>query len=81
MRFALPLADTKRTSYEQNMARQQRGEALEFSHSLQNQIGGQLKAGLTPAAFYWDYWDTQISLLKNYIPTFMATLAVKPELG
>lgn len=78
--FALPFADTEQTSYKQNMARQQRGEALEFSHSLQNQIGGQLEAGLTLAGFYEDYWDTQVSPLNDYMPISMATLAVKPEL-
>ena len=62
------------------MARQQRGEALEFSHSLQNQIGGQLEAGLTLAGFYEDYWDAQVSPLNDYMPTSMATLAVEPEL-
>lgn len=79
VRFALPFADTEHTSYEQNMARQQHGEALEFSHSLQNQIGGQLQAGMTIAGFYEDYWDTQVSPLNDYMPTSMATLAVKPE--
>jgi len=30
------------------------------------------------AGFYQDYWDTQITPLNDYMPTAMATLAIKP---
>ena len=56
VRFALPYADIESRSERQIMERQQRGEALEFSHSLEAQIGGQLDAGLLLAGFYEDYW-------------------------
>lgn len=79
VRFALPFADIEQLSHEQIMARQQRGEALEFSHSLQSQIGGQLEAGFMIAGFYEDRWDTQATPLNDYMPTSMATLAIKPE--
>ncbi|MDG1704691.1 MAG: class I SAM-dependent methyltransferase [Pseudomonadales bacterium] len=77
--FSLPFADIEQLSHKQIMALQQRGEALEFSHSLQSQIGGQLEAGLMIAGFYEDRWDTQATLLNDYMPTSMATLAIKPE--
>ena len=77
--FSLPFADIEQLSHKQIMARQQRGEALEFSHSLQSQIGGQLEAGLMIAGFYEDRWDTQATPLNDYMPTSMATLAIKPE--
>jgi SAM-dependent methyltransferase len=77
--FALPFADIDQLSHERIMARQQRGEALEFSHSLQSQIGGQLEAGLMLAGFYEDNWDTQATPLNDYMPTSMATLAIKPK--
>jgi hypothetical protein len=35
VRFALPYADIESMTEEQIMERQQRGEALEFSHSLE----------------------------------------------
>lgn len=76
--FSLPFADIEQLSHEQIVARQQRGEALEFSHSLQSQIGGQLEAGLMLAGFYEDRWDTQSTPLNDYMPTSMATLAIKP---
>ena len=78
VRFALPYADTESLTDRQIVERQQRGEALEFSHSLQTQMGGQLDAGLLLAGFYEDHWDTQATPLNDYMPTSMATLAIKP---
>ena len=78
VKFSLPYADIEQLSHEQIMARQRQGDALEFSHSLQSQIGGQLEAGFMLAGFYQDYWDTQITPLNDYMPTAMATLAIKP---
>ena len=53
-------------------------EALEFSHSLQAQIGGQIEAGLLIAGFYEDDWSDEATPLNAYMPTSFATLAVKP---
>ena len=78
VRFALPYADIESLTEEQIMERQQRGEALEFSHSLASQIGGQLDAGLLLAGFYEDHWNSQVTPLNDYMPTSMATLAIKP---
>ena len=79
VRFALPFADSEQLNKNDIIARQARGQALEFSHSLHTQIGGQLDAGLLPAGFYEDYWDTQATSLNAYMPTSMATLAIKPK--
>ena len=57
------------------------GEALEFSHSLDEQIGGQLAAGLVVAGFYEDHWSEEATPLNSYMPTSMATLAIKPAVG
>ena len=78
VQFALPYADIESLTEEQIMERQQRGEALEFSHSLESQIGGQLDAGLLLAGFYEDHWNSQATPLNDYMPTSMATLAIKP---
>jgi SAM-dependent methyltransferase len=48
---------------------------LEFSHSLNEQIGGQLEAGFLLAGFYE---DTQTSPIGKYFPAYIATRAVKP---
>lgn len=51
--------------------------ALEFSHSLNDQIGGQIDAGFVIAGFYEDGWTDEASRLNPYMPTFIATLALK----
>jgi hypothetical protein len=50
---------------------------IQFSHSLEEQIGGQLKAGFVLKELYEDYNAT--GLLKDYAPSFIATRAVKPR--
>ena len=59
VRFSLPFADTEHLGDAEIKKRQAEGRALEFSHSLQTQIAGQLDARLLLAGFYEDHWDTQ----------------------
>ena len=51
-------------------------EALEFGHSLSDQIGGQLEAGFVITHFYEDYLGNS-SLQDKYLPLFFATRALK----
>ncbi len=53
------------------------GETFEFSHTLGEQIGGQIEAGFMIGGFYEDWWTDEARLLNKYIPTFAATKAVK----
>ena len=53
------------------------GIALEFSHSLDDQIAGQIDAGFIIAGFFEDKWDSEATPLNAYMPTSMATLAIK----
>ena len=50
----LPYSDVENLHAKKLRARMERGEALEFSHSLNDQIGGQLEAGFLIAGFYED---------------------------
>ncbi|WP_270180753.1 class I SAM-dependent methyltransferase [Alkalihalobacillus sp. CinArs1] len=51
-------------------------ETLEFGHTLEDQIQGQIDAGLMIAGFYEDdFGGTR--LIDNYIKTFIATKAIK----
>ncbi|MCL1992737.1 MAG: class I SAM-dependent methyltransferase [Spirochaetes bacterium] len=50
--------------------------AIQFSHTLEEQIGGQLKAGFILKELYEDFNNS--GFLKDYAPTFIATLAKKP---
>ena len=50
-------------------------DGVQFSHTLEEQIGGQLKAGFVLKDIYEDYNNSGV--LKDHAPTFMATLSVK----
>jgi SAM-dependent methyltransferase len=51
--------------------------SLEFSHSLEDQIGGQCDAGLSVTGLYEDGWDEESSALHRWMPIFIVTRAVK----
>jgi SAM-dependent methyltransferase len=76
VRYSLPYSDaTSRTEVE--LGRQmERREPLEFSHTLEEQIGGQVEAGFLISGFYEDrHRDDPIAA---FMPTFVATRAIKP---
>lgn len=52
------------------------GEPLWFGHSLDDQIGGQIKAGFAITGFYEDRWK-ELSALGDYIDLMIATRATK----
>jgi hypothetical protein len=52
---------------------------LEYSHTLDDQIGGQIEVGFLIAGFYEDRSsEDDDDLLSEYIPIFIATRAIKP---
>lgn len=53
------------------------GDGVQFSHTLDEQIGGQLKAGFTLKALYEDRDREGGSEIRKYYPQYFATLAVK----
>ena len=54
-------------------------QPLEFGHTLEDQIGGQLDAGFVITGFYEDrYPDRVADPLSRFIASFIATRAVKP---
>ena len=74
--YSLPYSDaTSRT--EEELGRQmERREPLEFSHTLEEQIGGQIEAGFLISGLYEDrHRDDPIAA---FMPTFIATRAIKP---
>lgn len=51
-------------------------EALEFGHSLTDQIGGQLDAGFILTGIYEDNWGGE-NKIDDFFPSFLATRATK----
>jgi SAM-dependent methyltransferase len=75
VRYRVPYSDVVQLPPEELAARIEAKEALEYGHSLDSQIGGQIAAGFSIAGFYEDV--SGFDLLDPYIKTFIATLALK----
>ncbi|HSK72038.1 MAG TPA: class I SAM-dependent methyltransferase [Pyrinomonadaceae bacterium] len=78
VKYSLPYSDLESLNVEELNERINRKEPLEFSHTLEEQIGGQIAAGFAITGFYEDYWSEEANVLLNkYTPIFIATKATK----
>lgn len=77
-RHTIPYSDVASLTDAELEALKEQGEPLEYSHTLEQQIGGQIDAGFVITGFYEDHWATPVNVLNNYIPPFFATRARKP---
>lgn len=75
--YAIPYSDLTSLPPEKRARHLESGEPVEFGHTLEDQIGGQIKAGFLINGFYEDV-DPE-NLIDQYISTFIATKAVKPS--
>lgn len=77
--FKLPYADITSLSAEQKAKYIRQGWPLEFSHSLEEQLGGQLEAGLVLTHLFEDgYPPGELDPLADHMKPFIATRAIKP---
>ena len=75
---SLPYAALDHLSEEQLRQNAEEGMPLEFGHSLEDQIGGQIAAGFAIVGFYEDFFlDDAEGSLNRFTPSFIATRAVK----
>ncbi|MBA7682281.1 hypothetical protein ES703_90630 [subsurface metagenome] len=80
VKYALPYSDLTSLTEEEKQRRIDDGFPFEFSHTLEEQIGGQLNAGFMITGLYEDSYSQEgEDLLTNYMPTFIATRAIKPQ--
>jgi SAM-dependent methyltransferase len=79
VKYSLPYSDLADLSEEERAHFIARSESIEFGHTLDQQIGGQINAGFLISGFYEDYWSDEATGLNRYCPTFIATKAVKPK--
>lgn len=75
VRYTIPYADTAQRTVAELDVMDTRREPLCFGHTLEDQLAGQLDAGLTITGFYEDRWGDKP--LDARIATFAATRAVK----
>jgi len=77
VRYKIPYSDVGQLPEDLLESRLKAREALEFGHSLDDLIGGQLAAGFVLDGFFED--GSGGDFLDPYIKTFIATRAVKSE--
>jgi len=76
VKYELPYAASTSLSEEELRGQMERGEPLEFSHTLEDQIGGQTEAGFVISDLYEDrHLDDPVAA---HMPTLVATRAIKP---
>lgn len=79
-RYALPYSDVTSLTQEEMQRFIDEEVPLEFSHTLEDQIGGQLDAGFLLTGFYEDSFNEgENDLLSEYMPTFIATRGIKEK--
>jgi SAM-dependent methyltransferase len=79
VRYPLPYADDRDLTGDERREFLEAGEPFEFSHTLGEQIGGQIEAGFMIAGFFEDAYPPEAGdLLSRYFPPFLATRAIKP---
>jgi SAM-dependent methyltransferase len=76
VRHAVPYSDLTSLTDEERRRYTEKDEPLVYGHTLEDQIGGQLDAGFLLAGFYEDRDPSHP--LARFLPTFVATSAVKP---
>ena len=78
VRYKLPYSDLDHIAQTHIQRIIQNGDAMEFGHTLDDQIGGQLAAGFLLGGFYEDrYADEDGDPISQFMPTFIATRAIK----
>jgi SAM-dependent methyltransferase len=75
VKYAIPYSDLTSASDAERQRLLDQEAPLEFGHSLDDQIGGQIDAGFVITGFFEDRWPDFV--LDQYIATFMATRALK----
>lgn len=78
VKHSLPYSDTGSLNKQELQEVIDKNEPLEFGHTLEQQIGGQINAGFLIAGFYEDYWSDEAIELNKFMPVFIATKAIKP---
>ena len=76
VKYKLPYAEPDSLDSEGRRELEKSGRALEFGHTLEAQLGGQLKAGFVISDLYEDYWTDEIPL-NLFSPSSIATRATK----
>jgi hypothetical protein len=76
VKYSLPYSDVESLNDEEREQVLASGRPFEFSHTLEDQLGGQLDAGFRLTSLYEDrHRGLRVA---DFMPTYLATRAVKP---
>jgi len=78
IKYKLPYSDEADLGEEELKRRTDNLEPIEFSHTLEEQIGGQTKAGFIITDLYEDRQSNNNDPIAAYMATCIATRAIKP---
>jgi len=76
IKYSLPYSDLTSITEKERIRLYGTDEPLEFSHTLEEQISGQLEAGFHLIGFFEDFRAEE--KIKDYMPSFFATRSLKP---
>lgn len=76
-KYSLPYADINDLPEDMLEEKMKNKEAFVFGHSLTSQMNGQLEAGFLLSGFYEDEHPSPRFLIETYLPTMIATRAIK----
>lgn len=80
VKHSIPYSDVESLPEERLRRHLEEHIPLEFSHTLDDQIGGQIAAGFSITGFFEDRFDEgEDDLLSEYVPFFISTRALKPS--
>lgn len=80
VRFSLPYSDQEDLTEVERSATLGADAALEWAHTLDDQIGGQLAAGFVLTGFYESYRANKAeNPIANHLPSYIATRSEKPK--
>ena len=75
--YSLPYSDTESITEEERIRLFGKDDPIEFSHTLEAQLGGQIEAGFVLIGFYESYREDDP--IAKYMPSYFATRAIKPD--
>lgn len=79
VKHKIPYSDLESLSGEEKQYYIKQSLAFEFSHTLDDQIGGQIEAGFVITGFYEDRYPPEEDLLSQYLAVFIATRGLKEK--
>jgi hypothetical protein len=80
VKYSLPYSDLKSLPQEAKEILSKEELAVQFGHTLEEQIRGQLTAGFVIRDLYEDNWDEKATPLNRFMSLYISTLAKKIHL-